>query len=225
MSPPLLLTNCGSRTEGAKLSQGYFCCIDSKQQMVPRFSAAIQICPLDKKFCPTWIIDANHHHQRVQAALLKHQFPAKAIGGFNEKRVFNKTMTLDLCPIVADMVNEICWTLFKLENLKTIIFIRAMGMRRAWFCLSIECLRDAFVRIQGLNAKLPSEQPQDLILLQLSEEEEERSNPFEMWFSILGTTAVGRPGSLAFDNAEQYLTSYPDLLERSNKYTQSREEI
>ena len=104
----------------------------------------------------------------VQAALLKHQFPAKAIGGFNEKRVFNKTMTLDLCPIVADMLNEICWTLFKLENLKTIIFIRAMGMRRAWFCLSIECLRDAFVRIQGLNAKLPSEQPQDLILLQLS---------------------------------------------------------
>ena len=193
--------------------------------MVPRFSAATQICLLDKKFCPTWIIDANHHHQRVQAALLKHQFPAKAIGGFNEKRVFNKTMTLDLCPIVADMLNEICWTLFKLENLKTIIFIRAMGMRRAWFCLSIECLRDAFVRIQGLNAKLPSEQPQDLILLQLSEEEEARSNPFEMWFSILGTTAVGRPGSLAFDNAEQYLTSYPDLLERSNKYTQSREEI
>ena len=36
------------------------------------------------------------------------------------------------------------------------------------------------------------------------------SNPFETWFSILGTTAVGRPGSLAFDNAEQYLTSYPD---------------
>ena len=168
MSPPLLLTNCGSRTEGAKLSQGYFCCIDSEQQMVPRFSAATQICLLDKKFCPTWIIDANHHHQRVQAALLKHQFPAKVIGGFNEKRVFNKTMTLDLCPIVADMLNEICWTLFKLENLKTIIFIRAMGMRRAWFCLSIECLRDAFVRIQGLNAKLPSEQPQDLILLQLS---------------------------------------------------------
>ena len=58
-------------------------------------------------------------------------------------------------------------------------------MRRAWFCLSIECLRDAFVRIQGLNAKLPSEQPQDLILLQLSAEEE-RSNPFERDFQFWG---------------------------------------
>ena len=27
------------------------------------------------------------------------------------------------------------------------------------------------------------------------------------------------------DNAPQYLTSYPDFLERSNKYTQSRGEI
>ena len=164
MSPPLLLTNCGSRTEGDRTISRVFLL----HWLRTTNGSEIFRCNPDLSPWQKVLPNMNHWCEPPPAALLKHQFPAKAIGGFNEKRVFNKTMTLDLCPIVADMLNEICWTLFKLENLKTIIFIRAMGMRRAWFCLSIECLRDAFVRIQGLNAKLPSEQPQDLILLQLS---------------------------------------------------------
>ena len=62
------------------------------------------------------------------------------------------------------------------------------------------CAKDGFVRIQGFNAKLPWTATRfDYILLQLSE----RSNPFEMWFSILRTTVVGRLGSLAFEGCGQ----------------------